>query len=661
MSRTLRFWSLMLSLAVAAGAHAEPHFVDGKTFDAIAHELSGEDAQELDRRIVAYHRIQGSPMMADVAESVVVPALKAAGVETTIERFPADGKTRYQAYLSPLAWKIREGELWVEGDRPERICRYADVPMCVSTYAKGGRFSGELVDVGRGTRDADYEGKSLAGKVVPASGYAADVVRRAVIARGAVGAVIYPAADDRPDHPYMVRYNGVWPHADELEKTRGSFQISAAQYARLKARMTRGPVRVRGNIDATLGPGSLTVVHAYIRGADRREVVLTAHLDHPKWSANDNASGSADLVEIARTLATLIARKQLPAPRHTLHFMWVPEFHGTAAYLTRHPEARACHAWDDPRRPAPATSCVLANLNLDMVGEDTVKTNSRFYMTRSPASVPSFLDALLPDVLEQTRAAELFAPTGTRNYWPAEMAGPTGGSDHELFLGIGVPATMLGHDPDWTHHTSEDTPDKTDASELLRVGVVAATAAWFVAMADDAAWLRLAPAVAAEALRADGARLVAMRLAGDARLAGLVERRLAATAAHLADARLAADGSPIAPGAPGAATASSTEVATGSGPHRLVIPPVDGDTFRRLAGADRAWYEAEREKTDDLAEAMTETINLMNGRRSTAELADALSLSLGRPVAPAWVERVVAVLSGLGLVRVSGAADAAAR
>src|SRR5205823_3171098 len=151
----------------------------------------------------------------------------------------------------------------------------------------------------------------------------------------------------------------------------------------------------RGTIDATLEAGSLTVVHAWLRGADPREVVLTAHLDHPKWSANDNASGSADLVEVARTLATLVRQKLLLPPRHTLHFMWVPEFFGTAAFLTRHPEARACRAWDDPRRGSPSVSCVLANLNLDMVGEDTVKTNSRFYMTRAPASVPSFLDALL--------------------------------------------------------------------------------------------------------------------------------------------------------------------------------------------------------------------------------------------------------------------------
>ena len=43
---------------------------------------------------------------------------------------------------------------------------------------------------------------------------------------------------------------------------------------------------------------------------------------------------------------------------------------------------------------------------------------------------------------------------------------------------------MFGHDPDWTHHTSEDKIDKTDASEFRRVGVMAIAAAYFVYLDD---------------------------------------------------------------------------------------------------------------------------------------------------------------------------------
>ena len=109
--------------------------------------------------------------------------------------------------------------------KPFRICRYRDVPMCVSTYSKGGEWTGELVEVGAGTRDADYADKDVRGKVALAYGYAGTVVRQAALRHGAVGVVIYPPPGDRTEHPDMVRYNGIWPRAEELEKTVGGFQF----------------------------------------------------------------------------------------------------------------------------------------------------------------------------------------------------------------------------------------------------------------------------------------------------------------------------------------------------------------------------------------------------------------------------------------------------
>src|SRR5207244_6304430 len=111
-------------------------------------------------------------------------------------------------------------------------------------------------------------------------------------------------------------------------------------------------------------------------------------------------------------------------------------------------------------------------------------------------------------------------------------------SHPDMFQPAGLPSSMLGHDPDRTHHTSEDTPDKTDASEFRRVGVLAATAAYWIASADDAAWQRLAPAVAAEQLRANAARLVELNRLGDGVLLARVQKQLATDATTLATAKL---------------------------------------------------------------------------------------------------------------------------
>src|SRR6478672_9587564 len=109
-------------MTLATPLVAAQHIVDSTTFNTIAAEYSGERAQELDRRIVEYHRIQGSPMMASVAQDVVLKALQSAGVEARIEQFPSDGRTKYQSYTSPIGWSIRDAELWVEGSSPQRLC-----------------------------------------------------------------------------------------------------------------------------------------------------------------------------------------------------------------------------------------------------------------------------------------------------------------------------------------------------------------------------------------------------------------------------------------------------------------------------------------------------------------------------------------------------------
>ena len=81
-------------------------------------------------------------------------------------------------------------------------------------------------------------------------------------------------------------------------------------------------------------------------------MLLTAHLCHPRPSANDNASGVAALLAAAGCWPTLPGGGGC-----AVRFLWGPEFLGIAAYLHD-----VVHAG---RAPVP----VLA-LNVDMAGED---------------------------------------------------------------------------------------------------------------------------------------------------------------------------------------------------------------------------------------------------------------------------------------------------
>ena len=662
-------------LSYILSACAAEHLVPRKTFDTIATEYSGEGAQEFDRQIIQYHRIQGSPMMAEVAEKVVLTKLKAWGMDSKLEQFPSDGRIRYQTAISPMGWDMRAGELWVESVAadsqfvPFRLCRYSDVPMCVSTYSKGGDWTGELVDVGAGTQDQDYAGTDVRGKVALAYGYAGAVVREAAVKRGAIGVVIYPAPDDRTEHPDMIRYNGIWPRAEELQKTAGGFQISANQYAALRALMRRGAVRVHGKIDATLGPGQLTLVHAWIRGTQtpQQEVLVTGHLDHPKWSANDNASGSAAMLEMARTLNALIDSGKLAPPKMTIHWMWVPEYFGSYAYVTKHPEAKGCRGgWDDPRTKSvnPAGACIAVNLNLDMVGEDTVKTNSRFYITRTPDSVPDSLNGVMADLLEQTREADLYAPTGTRNRWPAETINYVQGSDHDVFLGLGIPSTMLGHDPDWTHHSSEDTIDKTDASEFRRVGVLATAGAYWLASQSVADKERV-EYVSTSTMMQDRAQRVARILAEP--VSEGAARRLQINRDQL-EFLFATQQYDIKNFVANGKTKTVMQFAvpdrhyTGRAGHRLTLLPIASTEFESLSGDDKKWWDQQSQHfaseapggglptLPPLDQIVFETVNFMNGQSTTGEIAAWLSAEFNQDFDQAWVERVVDILGRLKLV-----------
>ena len=311
-----------------------------------------------------------------------------------------------------------------------------------------------------------------------------------------------------------------------------------------------------------------------------------------------------------------------------------------SARALSHPEVRRCGPWDDPR-PAPAkVTCAIADINMDMVGEDTVKTNGRFYFTRTPDSVPSFLDALLSDVLEQMREANLFAPTGTHNYWPTDVLPYAQGSDHDLFLGLGIPSTMLGHDPDWTHHTSEDTVDKTDASELLRVGTLASAAVEWMTSADPETWKAINDRGTAEFVRSTVTRANRLFEFGANQLATATLRQRTREYEKLGTAP---------PMGPLDFAGLVSQGASGVGPRRLTLLPISPIALDDLSGDDKKWWDEQDAKyahlVDSLATKPTfellvyETVNFMDGHRSTADIAQLLSAEYLMPFDQAWVDR----------------------
>jgi aminopeptidase YwaD len=88
----------------------------------------------------------------------------------------------------------------------------------------------------------------------------------------------------------------------------------------------------------------------------------------------------------------------------------------------------------------------------------------------------------------------IVAPTGADEPFYYSIETHYGASDHMVFndWGVQVPGVMMIVWPDQWYHTSGDRVDKADPTQLKRVAVIGAAAAYTVASADDDMAIRLA-------------------------------------------------------------------------------------------------------------------------------------------------------------------------
>ena len=614
----------------------------------LAEELSGVRAKEVVARIAAHHRIQGSPGFLDAAREVQ-GILTKDGASSLLHSFPADGRTKTFAWTAPLSWTVRSGDLRQLAPAGRTLVRFDEIPQGVLAHSRGGRAEGDLSHVGEGTSPQDYDGIDVSGRFVLASGRPQEVAPLAV-ARGAVGVILYPTSEKAFPSPDLVQYAGFWPDAAEARMTPLGFSVSRRQADVLLAELRRGSVRLAGEVDADLGPGELHVLEAWIEGRNPagREVLLVAHLCHPRPSANDNASGSGLLVEIARALATLSRAGKVSLER-TVRFLFVPEFYGTLPWAAAHRET---------------VSRTLYVLNLDMVGQSPERLGEPLRVWRSPGRSPTPLDTWLSPLLERVADdPRTLAPRGTRRPMTWRLEPPGGGSDHIVFSdpAFGIPAVMLGHgDP--LHHTHLDDLEMVDPTELARVGVLAASLALLPGLLPDeaprlAAWLlehgSRSLTRAAELTTDESARrsLLALVLHREERRAEafreLLEegggrwdpaahrRALAATREALLDEPPAR---PTTASRPGAAAR----------PRKAFEGPLPYSAYRSLPREDRRFLE--EEFSGPYGILPLEALNLADGTRTEAEIALELSLEFERAMGEETVSRALSILEKGGWV-----------
>jgi aminopeptidase YwaD len=478
-----------------------------KDVAALANELSGETAKRNLEGIARFHRQRGSQGFHGAAELVAERARAYGLSDVAILQFPADGRIFYGTQRSRPGWDAEEGELDEVKDgkgvketekTATKIASYEAEPIVLAEDSESGDVTADLVDVGEGTKESDYAGKDVKGKIVLVSAQPGAAQDLAVGKFGAAGMVSYAQNQKTAwwgEDENLIR----WGHLETFSEHKTfAFMVSLKTARTFRARLGGGEkIRLHAVVKAGQHPGNYEVVTAAIPGADPKlkdeEIAFSCHLDHQRPGANDNASGCATILEVARTLQKLIAEGRLARPARTIRFIWPPEIEGTMALLNGKPEF---------------AKRIKAVVHMDMVGGGP-ETKAVFHVTRGPMSLPSFVHdvawSFAEFVNEQsykfaaTGKAEypMVAPEGGKEPLRAEYSAYTMGSDHDVYQdsSFGIPAIYLNDWPDRYIHTNFDTATNIDATKLKRAAFIGAASGYFLARMSGADYGPLLEAV----------------------------------------------------------------------------------------------------------------------------------------------------------------------
>jgi hypothetical protein len=474
----------LLTLAPVAWPRTPPLLPESEVA-ALANESSGETAKRNLEGLARFHRQRGSRGFHAAAELVAERARAYGLSNVQILQFPADGKIFYGTQRARQAWDADTAELSEVKDAKDiKIASYAAEPIVLAEDSESAELTADLVDVGDGTKDSDYSGKDVKGKIVLVAAQPGGVQDAAVGKFGAAGIVSYAQNQKTAwsgDNDNLIR----WGHLEAYSPRKTfAFMVSLRTARALQERLHLGEtIRLHALVQAGQHPGFYEVVTATIPGSDPKlkdmEIAFSCHLDHQRPGANDNASGCVTILEVARTLQKLISDGKLASPARTIRFIWPPEIEGTVTLLNAKPEF---------------AQRIKAVVHMDMVGGG-VETKAVFHVTRGPMSLPSFVHdvawAFADWVNEEsyqfaatgTAAYPLIAPEGGKEPLRAMYSAYSMGSDHDVYQdsSFGIPAIYMNDWPDRYIHTNLDSAANIDPTKLKRAAFIGAASGYFLA------------------------------------------------------------------------------------------------------------------------------------------------------------------------------------
>jgi len=472
-----------------------------KTYDYIVGEASGERALRSIMDMASYERNRTDAEYKVTLHEInyIMKMLKEYGLDDI----------RLENVAKADTWNGISGTLWEVSPTIQKIADFDEMVVMLASGSENTDVEAELVWVAMENLRSRQPTVDVKDKIILTDAPAI-LGHMYAQANGGLGVVSFYSQRPLFD-PIQIPNSGIsyrmGPSNNTNAKTLFGFNITPRQGYALKTRLLYGEtIRVQAKVEANRMQFDIQAPSCSIIGSDPAagSIIFSAHLfeGYNKLGANDNASGSAVILEVARTLKTLIDKGLIERPKRTLHFVWGDEFTATIPWASKNREI---------------VETALCNINLDMVGINLKHNNSYYTLHRTTFANPHYVndvaenffiymgetnrESILASGMGNQFPKPVVAPSGTNDNFVYTISPHSGGSDHEVFndWGIQVPGILMITWPDQYYHTSEDRVDKMDATQLKRATVLAATTAYTIAIAGEEGALRIGAEVLANA------------------------------------------------------------------------------------------------------------------------------------------------------------------
>lgn len=370
-------------------------------------------------------RVAGSPEE-DTAVTFIKKELDSYGYTTEVQSFP------FKQYISPDTLEVSV----------ENFTK--DLQPLSMEYSIDGHVSGEVLVAGRGKME-ELKHLDLTGKIALLERGDISFVEKVmnVTAKGAVGAIIYNHESSEIGGSLGSLQKTSIP-AIFLSKEDGNLLLNYVKNTpqtniTLKIEGSETKQNTSHNVIATKSPTKKVNNHEILVIGSHHDSVAEAP------GANDNASGTAMTLELARIL------KDIPTDTEIRFIAFGAEEVGLIG---------SSHYVD--QLPKDEISRIVANFNLDMVGSKDAG------------------DLIMQTVDEKPNlVTELAQAASTQLNGKATPYNRGESSDHASFAKVGIPAALFIHNPaeSW-YHTKDDTIDKISKEKLQDVAEIVSLSIW---------------------------------------------------------------------------------------------------------------------------------------------------------------------------------------